>query len=78
MLVVRLEQGAAEAAVRTGSIRTWDETDDPYALAVDGITADGPIAASDTMLAMHLLRLQAALGPGRQYVPDPRSCASSG
>jgi Xaa-Pro aminopeptidase len=70
LVVPRLEQGAAEAAVRTGfEIRTWDETDDPYALAVDGITADGPIAASDTMLAMHLLRLQAALGPGRQYVP---------
>ena len=40
---------------------TWEETDDPYALVA--ATAGRPrrrIGVSDTLLAMHLLRLQAA------------------
>ena len=71
MLVVpRLERAAAEAGVRTAiDIRTWDETDDPYVLAVDGIARSGRVAVSDTMLAMHLLQIQAALGAGPTYVP---------
>ncbi len=71
LLVPRLERAAAEAGLRTTvEIRTWDETDDPYGIAVEGLgpAPDGlgpapRIALSDTMLAMHVLRLQAA-APG--------------
>ena len=70
MVVPRLELAAAEAGIRTDlEIRTWDETDDPYGLAVSGITTTGRVAVSDTMLAMHLLRIQAALGHGPTYLP---------
>jgi Xaa-Pro aminopeptidase len=63
VVVPRLERGAAEAGLRTPlEIVTWDETDDPYAIAVGDLKA-ARIAVSDTMLAMHLLRLQATLGP---------------
>jgi Xaa-Pro aminopeptidase len=65
IVVPRLERGAAEAGLHTTvEIRTWDETDDPYALAVDGLVGAGRVAVSDTMLAMHVLRLQASLGQG--------------
>ena len=68
MVVPRLELAAAEAGIRTEiEIRTWDETDDPYAVAVGGIARTGRVAVSDTMLAMHLLRIQAALGDGPTY-----------
>ena len=70
IIVPRLELGAARAGLRTDvEIRTWDETDDPYALAVAGIPDTGRIAVSDTMLARHLLRIQATLGDGATYVP---------
>ncbi len=63
IVVPRLERGAAEAGLRTPvEIRTWDETDDAYALGTAGL-GGGAVAVSDTMLAMHLLRLQATLGP---------------
>lgn len=63
LVVPRLERGAAEAGVRTAiEIATWDETDDPYRLAVGRLPVRR-VAVSDTMLAMHLLRLQATLGP---------------
>jgi Xaa-Pro aminopeptidase len=38
-------------------------------LAVAGIAPAGRVAVSDTMLAMHLLRIQTALGDGLAYVP---------
>ena len=70
IVVPRLELAAAEAGLRTRvDIRTWDETDDPYALAVAGIPAAGPVALSDTMFAMHVLRFQAALATGTTFVP---------
>jgi Xaa-Pro aminopeptidase len=70
LIVPRLELAAAEAGLRTPvEIRTWDETDDPYALAVAGLPAVGRVAVSDTMLAMHLLRFQAALAAAAVYVP---------
>jgi Xaa-Pro aminopeptidase len=70
IVVPRLERGAAEAGLKTPiEIRTWDETDDPYALAVNGVEGGGRIAVSDTMLAMHLLRIQAALHRDTAYVP---------
>lgn len=70
IVVPRLELSAAEAGIRTDlEIRTWDETDDPYVLAVAGIGGAGRFAVSDTMLAMHLLRIQAALGDRATYIP---------
>jgi Xaa-Pro aminopeptidase len=70
LIVPRLELAAAKAGLRTPvEIRTWDETDDPYALAVAGLPAMGRVAVSDTMLAMHLLRFQAALAAAAVYVP---------
>ena len=67
VVVPRLERGAAEAGLRTPlQIATWDEVDDPYALAVGDLRAR-KIGVSDTMLAMHLLRLQATLGPDVQW-----------
>ena len=66
----RLELGAAQAGIRSDiEIRTWEETDDPYAIALSGIPGTGRIAVSDTMLAMHLLRLQSALGERTTYTP---------
>jgi Xaa-Pro aminopeptidase len=75
MVVPRLEFGAAEAGVRTPlEIVTWEETDDPYALATRDLTgqgrtvAHGSVAISDTLPAMHLLRFQAALDSVTRYV----------
>ncbi len=63
LVVPRLELGAAKAGVRPSvDIRTWDETDDPYALSTAGLVDAAAVAVSDTMLAMHVLRLQLALG----------------
>ena len=64
LVVPRLELAAAEAGVRTPvEIRTWTETENPYPLAVEEL-AGRPVAVSDSMSALHLLRLQAVLGPG--------------
>ena len=68
IVVPRLEQRAAEEGVRTSvEIRTWEETDDPYRLAVSGIGRSGRIALSDSMLAMHVLGIQRALGSDARY-----------
>ncbi len=68
LVVPRLERAAAEAGLRTSvEIVTWEETDDPYALATAGIKGAGHAAVSDTMLAMHLLGLQRALGSKVAY-----------
>jgi Xaa-Pro aminopeptidase len=68
IVVPRLERAAAEAGLRTSvEIVTWEETDDPYALATAGTHGDGQVAVSDTMLAMHLLGLQRALGSKVRY-----------
>jgi Xaa-Pro aminopeptidase len=65
IVVPRLERGAAEAGLRTDvEIRTWQETDDPYVLVCDGLPPTGRIAVSDTLIALHLLRIQATLGAG--------------
>jgi Xaa-Pro aminopeptidase len=73
VVVPRLELGAAQAGVRPAvDIRTWDETDDPYALATADLPAAAAVAVSDTMLAMHVLRLQRALGAdGRMDLATP-------
>jgi Xaa-Pro aminopeptidase len=70
IVVPRLERGAAEAGLRTSiEMRTWEETEDPYALAVAGLPAVAHIAVSDTMLALHLLRIQAALEAASTFIP---------
>ncbi len=67
VVVPRLEHSAAEAGLRTQlEIVTWDETDDPHALAVAGPSSHR-VAVSDTLLAMHMLRLQETLGPNVEY-----------
>jgi Xaa-Pro aminopeptidase len=67
VVVPRLERSAAEAGLRTPlEIRTWDETDDPYALAAVG-PSPHRAGVSDTLLAMHLLRLQVTLGSEVEY-----------
>jgi Xaa-Pro aminopeptidase len=68
LVVPRLERGAAEAGIPTPiTLRTWEETEDPYAIAVDGIPRDGLIAVSDALAAMHLLRLQDAVGSAVRF-----------
>ncbi len=70
LVVPRLERGAAEAGLRTDvTILDWPEGGDAYALVANRVRGEsGPagrgaprIAVSDTLIAMHLLRLQAAL-----------------
>jgi Xaa-Pro aminopeptidase len=68
MLVVpRLERPAAKAGTQADlDIATWNETDDPYALAVESLPADARrIGVSDRLWTMHLLRLQATLPRAR-------------
>ena len=68
IVIPRLERAAAEAGVRTElEIRTWEETDDPYALASDGSSGARRVALSDSMLAMHVLGLQRAHRAGTTY-----------
>jgi Xaa-Pro aminopeptidase len=68
IVVPRLERAAAEAGLRTPlRIVSWEETDDPYELATDGIERSGRVAVSDTMLAMHVLGIQRALGSTVSY-----------
>ena len=75
IVVPRLERGAAEAGVRTElEIRTWEETEDPYALATNGLAGARRVAVlvdevvgEEQMLAMHVLGLQRAHAPGTTY-----------
>jgi Xaa-Pro aminopeptidase len=72
LVVPRLERAAAEAGTRTPvAIRTWDETEDPYALAVSGL-APAPgrevrLAVSDRLWASHLLAFQSLLGDDDRF-----------
>jgi Xaa-Pro aminopeptidase len=68
IVVPRLERAAAEAGLRTSvEILTWEETEDPYELATAGLPGSGRVAVSDTMLAMHMLGIQRALGSDLRY-----------
>ncbi len=72
IVVPRLERGAAEAGLRTPiEIRTWEETEDPYALVAAAIDASPEravrIGLSDTMIALHVLRLQASFAPAATF-----------
>jgi Xaa-Pro aminopeptidase len=71
IVVPRLERAAAEQGLRADvEILAWDEGADPYALVIDHVEARRPGAArfavSDTLIAMHLLRLQ-ALRPDARF-----------
>src|SRR5262245_28654216 len=64
LVAPRLERRAAEAGLRVPvPVRTWEETEDPYALALSRIPAarDGELrfAVSDRLWATHLLAFQA-------------------
>jgi len=64
IVVPRLERSAAETGLRIPvAIRTWEETEDPYALALAGVrgSADGEarFAISDRLWATHLVAFQA-------------------
>ncbi len=69
LVVPRLERAAAEAELRVPvEIRTWAESDDPYALVLtDVTTARGRstvVAVSERLWASHLLQLQRRLADG--------------
>ena len=73
LVVPRLEEAAAMAGCRPDvRIVTWDEGGDAHGLVADLVRgaprADGPLrlGVSDQLMAMHLLRLQAAL-PGATF-----------
>jgi len=66
IVVPRLERSAAETGLRIPvAIRTWEETEDPYALALASIGAasdgEAQFAISDRLWATHLLAFQAHL-----------------
>ena len=73
IVVPRLERGAAEAGLLCPiEIRTWEETDDPYTMIAEVVDAAGGrpirVGLSDTMIALHVLRLQAAIASAATYV----------
>jgi Xaa-Pro aminopeptidase len=70
LIAPRLELAAARAGVRPDvRIVTWEETEDPYAvaaaLAIDGAPEGGRFGVSDRLWASHLLHLQEALTGAR-------------
>jgi Xaa-Pro aminopeptidase len=74
LVVPRLEQLAAEAspaATLDIDIRTWTETDDPYALVATTIPGDGCIAVDNHMWAEKVIGLRDALPNARQVLAGP-------
>src|SRR5882672_4810576 len=61
LVVPELESPRAKAAAPDLPQRTWNETDDPYALVARLVTAKGDVAVADQMWSLFVLRLQAAL-----------------
>ncbi|HET7027372.1 MAG TPA: Xaa-Pro peptidase family protein [Candidatus Limnocylindrales bacterium] len=72
LVVPRLERDPAErsSAAHGGLVEVvaWDETDDPHELVASFIAGRGSLAVSDTLWAVHLLRLEAELH-GSTFVP---------
>ena len=66
LVVPELESPRATAAAPDLAQRTWGETEDPYALVAQLVTAKGDVAVADQMWSLFVLRLQAAL-PGRGF-----------
>jgi Xaa-Pro aminopeptidase len=82
IIVPRLERAAAEAGLRVKvEIRTWEETEDPYALALAGIGAspdrEAQFAVSDGLWATHLLAFQAHLAEDDRFDAFAFGLASS-
>ncbi|WP_199432132.1 M24 family metallopeptidase [Qaidamihabitans albus] len=50
---------------------TWVDGDDPYRLVADRLGTPGRVAVSDTMVALHVLALRAALGEAEQVLAGP-------
>ncbi|MDQ2952006.1 MAG: Xaa-Pro peptidase family protein [Chloroflexota bacterium] len=59
-----LEAARARQAAPDLVLRTWEETEDPYALVASLIAVKGGVAVADQMWALFTLHLQTAL-PGR-------------
>jgi Xaa-Pro aminopeptidase len=82
LVVPRLERAAADAGLRIGlPIRTWEETEDPYALALSGLAAardrEVRLAVSDRLWATHLLAFQAHLAEDDRFDAYEFGLASS-
>ncbi len=58
LVVPALERAAAEAAGVEVDLRTWGETDDPYALVSDVVPASATVAVDNQMWAERVLALQ--------------------
>jgi Xaa-Pro aminopeptidase len=74
LLVPMLELPAARAAgvEQLGvELIAWQETEDPYALAADGLGAVGRVGLADQMWAMMVLRFRAALPGAEQVLAGP-------
>jgi D-alanyl-D-alanine dipeptidase len=67
LVVPKLESPRAHQAAPDLPQRTWEETDDPYALVASLVGATGDVAVADQMWALFTLRLQKALA-GRGFV----------
>lgn len=86
LVVPRLERAAAASGLATDvPIATWEETDDPYGLAIEAIVAGRTapaaagqltVAVSDRLWTSHLLRLQEELD-GRDDVLSYRFIPAS-
>jgi len=71
LVVPELESPRAKAVAPDLPQRTWNETDDPYALVARLVAAPGDVAVADQMWSLFVLRLQAALrGRGFQLASD--------
>jgi len=70
LVVPRLEEPRAreDAALAGVELRTYGETDDPYAPAVAAVPAEGDVAVGDQLWSLFTLRLQDRL-PGRVRLP---------
>ncbi len=68
LVVPNLERPRAEAATSGVEIVGWDETDDPFALAVRTVSGAGTVGVADRMWAVHALRFRDAL-PQTRLVP---------
>jgi len=82
LVVPRLERAAAEAGTRVSlQVRTWEETEDPYMLALSGIPAardrEARFAVSDGLWALHLLAFQAHLADDDRFDAYAFGLASS-
>lgn len=70
LVVPRLEElrARADAALDGVDLRSYGETDDPFAVVVATVPADGDVAVGDRLWSATTLRLQERL-PGRVRVP---------